>query len=337
MLRRAPLPLPLASLAGLALAGALCVTGTAAFAQAIDATPPTIDGDTRVLPVWSNASGRVEALLLLDPVDPAFDANALDRVLNAPRLGLGLGTRVRLDSGAQVRGSLQFDADGGLALLCDGGSLPGAIVSLGEHCLLATLGNEDPLLAGATRGAALGLGWQSPGEFLDLSFGLSWLDYDVRSAPTYGAVHAPTLLGVGLDTIGAWAQRLESQNLRVDSLINLGPQARMLLGGDLGRSRILAADGTELQWETAELSFGLGFGDFTGQLTGRLIELPRDGQHWNALDIGVSWRTPWRGELSVGARNVLGGGDASRWPLSELPAVEDPSARVPYVRYQQDL
>jgi hypothetical protein len=341
MLRRSPLPTRIHARIGALALAVLCMIGTTAFAQAIDATPSTIDGDTRVLPVWSNASGRVEALLLLDPVDPTVNVNALDRVLNAPRLGLGLGTRVRLDSGAQVRGSLQFDADGGLALLCDGGSLPGAIVSLGEHCLLATLGNEDPLLAGVARGATLGLGWQSPGEFLDLSFGLSWLEYDARAAslatPAYGSIHTPTLLGLGIDTIGAWAQRLESQNLHVDSLINLGPQARMLLGGDLGRSRILAADGTELQWETAELSFGLGFGDFTGQLTGRLIELPREGQHWNALDIGVSWRTPWRGELSVGARNVLGGGDAARWPLSELPAVEDPSARVPYVRYQQDL
>ncbi len=301
---------------------------------------PRLDSEPRVLPVWSNASGRVEALLLLDPIEPSVSANALDRVLNAPTSRLGLGGRVRLDSGSQIRSFLQLDPDAGLALLCDGrAGLTGTLGALGEHCLLATLGNDDPLLAGAARGATLGLGWQSPGERVDLSFGLSWLDLNAASAawlnPLQGGDTAHALLGVELGAIGAWAQRFESQNLRLDSLINLGPQTRMLLGGDLGRSRLLSSDGTPLEWETAALSFGLGYGKFTGQLTGRLVELPRGGQ-WNTLDIGLSWRTPWRGQLSVGARNVLGA-DPSNWPLSELPVIEDPAARVPYVRYQQDL
>jgi hypothetical protein len=317
----------------------LMMTSVGAFSQAIDRDVATLDADTRVLPVWSNSSGRVEALLLLDPVDASLPGNALDRALNAQRGGgMGLGTRIQLDGGSQLRGSLQYDADASLALLCDGRSgVAGALATVGEHCLLATLGNDDPLLRGSSRGAQLGLGWRSPSDFLDLSFGLSWLEADGRPGLLGDPASGQPLSLSGFDTLGAWAQRFENQNLRLDSLINLGPQARMLLGGDLGRSRLTSADGTQLQWETAELSFGLGYGAFSGQLTGRLIELPREGQHWSTLDIGVSWRTPWRGELSVGARNVLGGGDAARWPLTELPVVEDPSARVPYVRYQQDL
>jgi hypothetical protein len=308
----------------------------------LDATAQTVDraldGDTRVLPVWSNSSGRVEALLLLDPIDASLRGNALDRVLEGSRAGLGLGTRVTLDEGSALRGELQLESDAGLALLCDGrGGMAGAFSSLGEHCLLAMLGSDDPMLAGASRGARLGAGWQSTAGRLDLSFGLSWLEVEPYLGAATAAAPDAGLPLSGLDTLAIWAQRLENQNLRLDSLINLGPQARMLLGGDLGRSRVTALDGTELEWETAALSFGLGYGQFSGQLTGRLIELPRDGQHWSTLDIGVSWRTPWRGEISVGARNLLGGGDSSRWPLSELPVAEDPSARVPYVRYQQDL
>lgn len=328
------------------VACALMLASLAAQAQTLDDATfasliaPRFESEPRVLPVWSNASGRVEALLLLDPIEPSVSANALDRVLNAPTSRLGLGGRIRLDNGSQIRSFLQLDSDAGLALLCDGrAGLTGTLGALGEHCLLATLGNDDPLLAGAARGATLGLGWQSPGDHVDLSFGLSWLDLNAASAawlnPLQGGDTAQALLGMELGAIGAWAQRFESQNLRLDGLINLGPQTRMLLGGDLGRSRLLSSDGTPLQWETAALSFGLGYGKFTGQLTGRLVELPRGGQ-WNTLDIGLSWRTPWRGQLSVGARNVLGA-DPSNWPLSELPAIEDPSARVPYVRYQQDL
>lgn len=319
-------------------AAMLMLASAGAMAQSIERDATTLDADTRVLPVWSNSSGRVEALLLLDSVDSALPGNALDRVLAAPRGGIGFGARVQLDGGAQLRGSLQYDADASLALLCDGrNGIAGALATVGEHCLLATLGNDDPLLDGSSKGTRLGLGWSSPAQFLDLSFGLSWLEADGRAGMLGDSLVGHPLALSGLDTLGMWAQRLENQSLRLDSLINLGPQARMLVGGDVGRSRLLALDGSELQWETAELSFGLGYGAFTGQLTGRLIELPREGQHWSTLDIGVSWRTPWRGELSVGARNVLGSGDAAHWPLNELPVVEDPSARVPYVRYQQDL
>ena len=56
------------------------------------------------------------------------------------------------------------------------------------------------------------------------------------------------------------------------------------------------------------------------------------------LDLGVSWRTPWQGELIFGAQNVLNKTpDTSQWPLPDLPAIEAPGGRIPYVRYKQDL
>lgn len=322
----------------------LALAALPAVAQSLPPPTPLLHSDTRVLPVWSNASGRVEALLLLDPIEDAARTSALDRVLNrsAAVPSLGLGNRIRLDNGGELRSSLQLDGDAGLALLCEGRrGIAGTLGALGERCLLATLGHDDPLLGGSSRGANLGLGWRSPNQVFDLSFGLSWLELDAAPEARLHALGqdnpSANLLGTGLDILGIDARHFESRGMHLDSLINLGPQARMLLGGDLGRSRVHGFDGTPLDWESAALSLGLGLGDFSGQLTGRLIELPRDGSHWTTLDIGLSWRTPWRGELSVGARNVLGGADHARWPLSDLPALEDSTARVPYVRYQQDL
>lgn len=325
---------------GLALAGLASFCAPLA-AQTADPAPISgSDSDARVLPVWSHSSGRVEALLLLDPVDPSLSGNPLDRVLtpNAPRLGLG--ARLPLSGGSQLQASLQLETDG-LALLCDDRhGLSRALGSLGEHCLLATLGREDPLLSANTQGTRVGLDWRSTGTDVDLSFGLSWLRFEAQPQVWLGgALTASPLTDSGqdsLDLISAWAQRFESQHLRLNSLINLGPQARLLLGGDVGRNRMQTFAGNEVQWESAALSLGLGYGDFSGQLTGRLIELPQGGSPLSSLDIGLSWRMPWRGQLSVGAKNVLGT-DASHWPLAELPASEDPSARVPYVRYQQDL
>lgn len=309
-------------------------------AQAIDAPLP--DVDTRVLPVWSNASGRVEALLLLDAVEPTLSASALDRVLNANAQRPGLGARMQLSNGSQLRTTLNLDTDAGLALLCEGRSgLAGTLGAFGDHCLLATLDHNDPLLQAGAQGARLGLDWESPDQRVDLSFGLSWLQARPQPVALLARLDSGRAASGFLPSLDAadgfasWSRALESRSLSLDSLIMLGANSRMLIGGDLGRSRTLSIDGTPLQWETAALTFGFGVGDFSGQLTGRLIELPESG-HWNTLDIGVSWRTPWRGELSVGARNVLGA-EPSRWPLSELPAVEDSAARVPYVRYQQDL
>jgi hypothetical protein len=321
-------------LARLALLGALACAPLAALAQTDDALP-RIDAETRVLPVWSNASGRVEALLLLDA--DASPTTSLDRVLQP---GIGLGSRLQLQDGAQLRGSLHLDPDPGLALLCEGRhGLAGSLGALGERCLLATLGGyEDPLLDGAGRGARLELGWQSPNRTLDLSFGLSWLDYTPTPATLLtGAATRSTLGGREFDLAAAFQSPLESRGFHVDSLINLSPQARILLGGELDRSQLIGTDGRPLRWETASLSFGVGYGEFTGQLTGRLVELPQGGNQWSTLDIGLSWRTPWRGELSVGAKNLLGAPDTTAWPLAELPAIEDSDARVPYVRYQQDL
>lgn len=321
-----------------ALAAWLALAGVAQ-AQALVGAEIPMEAEARVLPVWSNASGKVEALLLLEPHPPS---SALDRLLAPTSSTLGLGGRLSLDDGSRLRASLQTEPDVGLALLCNGSvGLSSTLGTLAQHCLLASLGSaEDPMLSGA-QSTGLRLGWESPSRGLDLSFGLSWLDYDANSTSLWSSPLSPGIgneLALGsINTLGAWAQGLDVRSLHLESLISLSPNARLLIGGNVGRNRLTPNLGAPLDWDTASLSFGMGYGTFTGQLTGRLIEVPGTGVSWSGLDIGLSWRTPWRGELSVGARNLLGNGDTRHWPLSELPAVEDPSARVPYVRYQQDL
>lgn len=319
---------------------AMLAWAAASQAQVLVEPQIPVEADARVLPVWSNASGKVEALLLLEPDAPG---SALDRVLSptASSTSLGIGGRVSLDDGSRLRATLQAEPDAGLALLCNGSvGLSSTLGSLAQHCLLANLGSEDPMLSGA-RSTGLQLGWESPSRAFDLSFGLSWLDYDAEGTALWTSAAAPNFaseFALGpINTLGAWAQGFDARSLRLESLVSLSPNSRLLIGGNLARNRLTPSAGAPMRWDTSSLSFGLGFGDFTGQLTGRLIEVPGADVSWSGLDIGVSWRTPWRGELSVGARNVLGSGDTQDWPLTELPAIEDPSARVPYVRYQQDL
>ena len=56
--------------------------------------------DTRVLPVWNNESGRIEALLLLDT--PDADLNPLDRLLGSGAPAPGLGARLSFADGSRV-------------------------------------------------------------------------------------------------------------------------------------------------------------------------------------------------------------------------------------------
>ncbi|MGA9335761.1 MAG: hypothetical protein WBV39_15880, partial [Rudaea sp.] len=91
--------------------------------------------------------------------------------------------------------------------------------------------------------------------------------------------------------------------------------------------------------DQAALSFGVHSGDFSGVIVGRMLgssDPLASSQHWSSLDLGVSWRAPWRGIFSVGAQNRWSSGTP---PLLANPTHEtDPSqTRVPYVQYHQDL
>ena len=189
-----------------ALAALLACAGAAQSQVLVDAEIP-VEADARVLPVWSNASGKVEALLLLEPDSRS---SALDRVLSPASSSLGIGGRVSLDDGSRLRASLQAEPDAGLALLCNGSvGLSSTLGTLAQHCLLASLGSEDPMLSGA-QSTGLQLGWESPTHGVDLSFGLSWLEYDASGSALWtsaaGGGRAHEFAGRPIHTRGAGAQ-----------------------------------------------------------------------------------------------------------------------------------
>jgi hypothetical protein len=83
------------------------------------------------------------------------------------------------------------------------------------------------------------------------------------------------------------------------------------------------------------LSLGLDAGSLRGAIVGHVLSSDDPmlaGKRWTTLDLGVSWRTPWSGELSVGAQNLLS------TPLSSSPRdAESQQTRTPYIQYRQDL
>ncbi len=135
-----------------------------------------------------------------------------------------------------------------------------------------------------------------------------------------------------------------------DSSAQVNARGRLALGGtsgiDLGASvgRIHLLPGNLLGVNTLDqkaLSFGVDHGSLSGMLIGRTME-PQVGipggnltpdRRWNSIDLGVTWRLPWRGQLSVGAQNLWSSGTPANTPVGPEPD----QSRTPYVQYHQDL
>ena len=313
--------------------------------RALDADALALIEDGGVLPVLSRADGRLEALLLLEqPVT----LNPLDRLFAPQRPALGVAGRVRTDGGQSLEAALKLDRGPGLALLCNQrvGRLT-TLASLSEHCLLAPLNAEgQDALAGAARAGQFEAGWRDADGSVDLSFGLSWLDSGPLGTPGLaGADTAPLLAGLfapaelALATPELAGARLLSRGIGVRGMFDLGAQRWLSFGGSMSRNRLESAflGASPLRrWDSSALSLGLGRGSLYGEVTGHVADVPGSDALWGGVDVGISWRTPWQAQFTVGARNLLSHGE-SPFVGTDGKALDESETRVPYVRYKQDL
>lgn len=85
------------------------------------------------------------------------------------------------------------------------------------------------------------------------------------------------------------------------------------------------------------LNFNWISGAFGTQLSTRVMDVAGGNGAWGGLDLGLSWRTPWRGKLSFGAKNLVVSGKPPTYLDPDRAADIVDQDRVPYVRYEQDL
>ena len=132
-----------------------------------------------------------------------------------------------------------------------------------------------------------------------------------------------------------------SNQLNARGRLAVGSQTGIDLGASVGRVHLLPGNllGINVLDQKA-LSFGVDHGPLSGMLTGRTMQ-PEAGvpgslyndRRWNSIDLGVTWRLPWRGSLSVGAQNLWSSGTPANTPAGPEPD----QSRTPYVQYHQDL
>ncbi len=300
---------------------ALALSATAVHAQV-----RTDRTGTAVLPVMNN--GQLEALLLLEPSPmPQLPSQRVIRPAQAGGLVFG--------NGLQLRAGLSLEANPGIGVLCDTGKVITTVGSLSGHCLLADLnGTHPPLLPGRASGV---LQLRRADKSLSASVGTSQTLLGNLGIP--GDLDADQRL---LDSLlGPGAAALDQRNASLVGQIGLGSQGWIRVGGTLARVRLIPTsqlpDGLPAEWNTSSFTVGAGKGRLGGEITGQMIEVPGQTNRYSTLGAGVTWRTPWRAKLSVGARNLITRGKNPFGLPDDQAVEEDEEGRVPYVRYQQDL
>lgn len=268
----------------------LLALGVAAGAHAQAKARP----DAAVLPVWNQASGKLEAVLLLEPTATS-----------------AAGARWKFGN-TTLDTTFGLDAGDSLGLVCDRKAGLGAIGNLIDHCLVAL--DRD-----GTRQTSAGASLARNGGKVGVS------------------------VGNGRDLLPGWlspnarASRVDQNSLTVYGQKNIGREATVSIGGTLARARLIpAADmpaSVTDRWTSKSVSVGAGLGRFGANIVGRVVDTPAQPGRFEGVDLGFTWRTPWSGQLSVGAENVVTRG---KNPFS--PGNSDrEEGTVPYVRYEQDL
>lgn len=297
------------------------------------ASSPGIAGTGgQVIPLWASDDGRLLAVVGMTqrsgapilPPSPAFGGISDLRIIDATDL-FSAGLRWR--SGHGLRADM-------LVGVPSGGATPTYSV-LGCAASDCAVQSDAPERIVGT----LGAGWTSSGERpFDLSFGLSWLESG------QAGYRIDPLSGVGdtaftLLAIDSGPYRLESSRM-LSARAGWQLDAGVLdLSAGLGRSNVeplwFGVPGSAIELDQASLGLGLASGSLRGSIVGHVISADAPVllgvRRWAGIDLGLSWRTPWRGEVSFGAQNLWSA------PIDAPREAEPANARMPYVQYRQDL
>ncbi len=306
-------------------------------AQDVGANPTTqiVSADSAVdstaLPVWNNRSGKLEAVLLIESPRGIDSSSLFDGAAQHPTFGFGSRWSLansRLGAGLK----LQPQANQ-LGLVCDGkAAIKG---SLSPRCLVTELNNTpspNMILEGTI---------ESNSGDITASIGDRHSSLNKPGIDAMDLIHSPLIdpsLGLNTDLIGS---RVDQQDLGVVGELKLGGQGWVSLGGTLARARLVPADkaitaAVPPQWNTGTIAVGGGFGALGGEVVGRVVQIPGQTESFGSVGLGLTWRTPWQGKLTVGAQNLITRGDN---PFNNSNSSDAPreEGSVPYVRYQQDL
>jgi len=315
-----------AVLTGLALAVPVWALAQAAPMPVIPALKPVHTGKAAAkAPVWQQdgnklsvtASGRAGNTV------PSATAAPLDGQAHSAGAGVQLTTKPGLTAHVNVNETRW--------------------TPLAPTCALGTTSCLGITPADGVQRGEVGAGYAGHGVTLDLSIG------QAQSEPaTMHARNVPlprVLPSEGGADVAAplWFRSSTATSLNARGKVDLAPDTSLNLGASVGRVKFLPGSGLTADdaLDQTTLSLGIQHGAVRGAIVGHMLQPDVPGsalgpnQRWSGVDLGISVRLPWRGELNFGAQNVWSSGRA---PLLFGPGGTTPDqGRVPYVQYHQTL
>lgn len=303
---------------------------TPAIGQALVNESVAASGNT----LWSARSGGYRPLSGLGLDSALSDPNVGAALVYQPNGSLSLFSSVFTPK-AYERGSASVP-------WCAESSGLLRIGSLGQECLMqGTLQFELP---GRVASAQTGVNFSGGNWDVTLSYGLTWL---MNKLDMVGANAEPQLAELSSSAALPGAFNLldaQTQGVAIGAQWRLTQASALQLNAALNQLRLHSSGYAlpGLNVNEAQAGVGLAYGPFTGNVSGRVQRaygpaVSGNAALWGGLDLGVSWRTPWRGELTVGARNLVTKGEQVLLPDPQAANTERSSTRTPYVRYKQDL
>ena len=324
--------------------GLLAGLGLALPGWALAQTPPMpvippvqsahVAKDKASTPVWrdKNATLSVTAQGRAGTAVPTGSAASLDGQTRSAAAGVRLTSKPGLTAHANVR-EIRWSP------VMSGCAAPVLGAPADPACFSGVVSD------GVQRGE-IGAGFAGHGVKLDLSVGQSQSDAGASSALSR-RVSLPRVLPAegGADVAAPlWFRNSTSTSISARGQLDVAPDTSVNLGASVGRVRFLPGSGLagDDTLDQTTLSLGIEHGPVRGAIVGHLLEPNLPGaaldrnERWSGVDLGISVRLPWRGELNFGAQNVWTSG---RSPLLFGPAgnATPDQGRVPYVQYHQDL
>ncbi len=308
-----------------AVIAALALWSAGAASQAVDAAPApqaAMASSSMPVPVWDRDSGELQAVLWIDT--STLPGHGLE---TAP-----LGTRWSRGDGGLSLG-LAASGEPRYGLLCGSEGTGADAGTLDDRCLVTQLARPKSLANGqltAQAGTRIGLS-----EWMGFS-SIRRSGTDSLLPGTSLSLATPELAPLaGLPGVG-----FEQNDLGIVGDLKIGEQGWIRLGGSVARARLMPANsmllgGVAPRWNSRTLSVGGGYGAIGGEVVGRVVRVPGERESYGTLGLGLTWRTPWAGRLTVGAQNLMSTGENPVVPRGKTDEREE--GRVPYVRYQQDL
>lgn len=304
------------------------IAATAAHAQPT-AKSALIDRQAQtMLPIWNGLNNQLEGVLLVDAnsINSGNGRTVIRPANSVAALNIPLSSQLKFST------ALSLANNPGLGLVCNG--QPGLFNNLGnlaQNCRIGDLLNPNSNFGSSRPDLIMQSQLRYKNFLLSAGGNLSQFNFNAFS----GNGKTNTVANISRVSTAT----VQQKEVSLSGEISLGQKAWLNLGGTLAQARVIPASQLTAstlpdEWQTNSVTIGAGRGNFGGEITGSKIVIPGQANSFKSLGAGVTWKTPWRGKLSVGADNINSSGTN---PFKSDDNNPLDNGAVPFVKYEVDL